>query len=140
VELAESVQPFTNKEPGTTVLAVLAELNNIDKHRLVNVTANTAQIGHVLEVADNPGVPVSGDVAIVGMNVPGRVIVTEAGTKIFSMLFENPSLHVRVKTNAETTVAFEKLGGTPAQPVVHILRMLHGGVNHTLHRFDPLFT
>jgi hypothetical protein len=140
VTVVAALQPFTSPTPDDTILAVLGNLDNVDKHRLLVVTANAANVGHEIVFEDNPGVHVpKTDVAVTGMSPPGRVLVTAKGSSVFSVFFEDPAPHVKVSAKLETTLAFEKLGRVQAMPLIEGLRGIFSGVDDTLRRFTPLF-
>ena len=85
--LIESVQPYATPNPSTSVLAVIEEWCNTDKHRLLLVVSGAARLGDRLEVAgDEP-------VEITGFSPPVLRKVTNDGVELFRINLAMPSGH-----------------------------------------------
>lgn len=140
IEVIRSLQPFTAKDSDDTVLAVLAKLDNVDKHRLLVVTTTAAQLGEELVFENNPDVVVSkGDnIAVTKIDVPNFVNVKPGGSRVGTVTCADPAFGLRFRSDLEVKVAFEKLGRVAAMPVVRGLTLLHEGVVNSIARFRPL--
>ncbi|HCK83672.1 MAG TPA: hypothetical protein DHW63_03890 [Hyphomonadaceae bacterium] len=136
----ENLQPFKQPTPADTILAVVQELNNIDKHRLLVVLSTAAQIGNTIRIADGPWhFPGEKKMAgIVGMSPPATVALTAQGVRVFSIQFSAPAPGIIAHASVEVNLAFEKAGATTNFPVIRGLDHLSAGVSDTLDRLEAL--
>lgn len=141
VKIIESVQPFRQAIPRDTVLCALARASNIDKHRLLLVVGAIAQVGDTIAIGDgssrNDISPK--DVAIVGMSLSQRAIVTAEGASIFALYFDKPSPQVVANAELDVSIAFDQLGEARNVELIGGLKALHSGTAHTVELFANLF-
>jgi hypothetical protein len=135
--LIEDRQPYNNTDrdyrKGT--LWVLAQLDNTDKHRLLNVLIAGA-------VAKEIGIGSQmGDLEITGISPPkGLMEATEDGSEVVRIDFGKYQPDVTVNATVHIDVAFEEFGPIPRQPVVPGLRELSDKVSRVIDLFEPHFS
>ena len=109
-KLIESVQPFTSETPRQTILYVLHQLDIIDKHKLLVVTATAAELGETIVFGDNAAMPKSPkNPNIVGLGSPAPVLASPTGARAFAVQFKEPSPQVTVDADFEFKLAFENV-------------------------------
>jgi hypothetical protein len=131
-----SVQPFVTAAPDDTVLHVVQEFDNKDKHQLLIVLSTVMAIGDQIEV--NPKKP---GIGISGMSPPGAHQISDEGVVVFSLDFVDPVAEEDFEADAKLVpdLAFESCGRVKFAPIVSTLRGLMQGVIHTIGLFDREF-
>ncbi|MBI5318915.1 hypothetical protein [Bradyrhizobium sp.] len=134
--LIRSVQPYTSPTPDDTVLHVVQQFDNLDKHQLLLVTSTVMAIGDKIRV--NP--KVSG-LAITGMTPPYPRKITRDGVVVFGIDLAQPATDTDFDADADfvTHVAFEKCGRAELVEIISTLTGLLQGTAHTVKLFESEF-
>src|ERR1700674_58253 len=132
-ELIRSVQPYTAKAPDDTVLYVIQQYDNLDKHQLLIVVSTVMAIGDQIRIN-----PKKEGIAITGMTPPFPRKITEDGVVIFGIDLEAPATDSEFEAEADfvSQIAFEKCGRVELAPVIQTLTGLLQGTVHTISVFD----
>lgn len=143
-KLITDVQPYTTATPDDTILSVVAELDNQDKHRLLVVLQAAAHIGNQLTFGADPNIPPppnrkGGPPAITGFNMPGPQAVSPEGAIVFSIQLEDHAPEFTADGSVVPVVAFERCGRSKNVPVIRMLEALTEGVTHTVESFANEF-
>jgi hypothetical protein len=143
-KLIEEVQPYTSPTPDDTILNVVAQLDNADKHRLLVLIQSAAYIGKRLTFGADPNIAVPADrngppPAIVGVSLPGPQAVTPEGSVVFSIQLAGPAPEFTVKGEVIPVVAIEKCGRSKNASLVSMLELFEKGVTHTVESFSGEF-
>jgi hypothetical protein len=130
---ALSVQPYTTKAPDDTVLHVIQQYDNLDKHQLLIVVSTVMAIGDQISVS-----PKKEGIAITGLGTPHPRKITKEGLSIFTIDFAEPVKDSEFEANANfiTDLAFEKCGRVELAPIIRTLTGLLSGASHTVGLFD----
>lgn len=139
--LIRSVQPYTSQTPDDTVLEVVRQYDNADKHRLLVVVNNAAVIGHTITIGDSetPKPDDGKPTAIIGLTAPGPKPISPEGEVVFSIQVEEPAPHIVADADVVPVVVFEKCGRVERTPVASTLQALLQGVRHTVDSFENEF-
>lgn len=143
-KLITNVQPYTTSTPDDTILSVVAELDNQDKHRLLVVLQAAAHIGNQLTFGADPNIPPppnrkGGPPAITGFNLPGPQAVSPEGATVFSIQLEDHAPEFTADGSVVPVVAFERCGRSKNAPVIRMLQALSEGVANTVESFSNEF-
>ena len=143
INLIKSVQPYTSGTPTDTVLAVVTEYDNFDKHRVLVVVTTAARIGQNIVIGENSEIarrePAPKSPIIVGFSAPTPRKVTKNGEKVFSILLGEPAPQLEAKADFVIQIAFEKCGLIDVAPVIQALAGLIAGTKHTVELFAGEF-
>ncbi len=142
--LIANVQPYTTLTPDDTILSVVAQLDNQDKHRLLVVLQAAAHIGDHLTFGVDPGISSPPDrngepPAIIGINMPGLQAVSPEGVIVFSVQLKGHAPEFTADGSVIPVVAFERCGRSRNVPVTRMLQFLAQGVTHTVESFAGEF-
>lgn len=140
-QIVESVQPFQSPTPDDTILAVVRDLNNEDKHRLLVVTTTVMRIGNVIRVgADEALVQARGTkdqpINIVGLGGADAKQLHPEGVEIFTIRLSEPTPEFYAEADVEPNIAFEKCGRSTLVPLVPTLRRMTAGVTNVINKFS----
>ena len=144
IDLILQMQPFRQAKPKDTVLAVIQQASNIDKHRVLLVVVAVAALGDVVTVKDSPEFvgPKSPDsmspTSIVGMAVPPFVVLGKDPASIFTMKFGSPNQDISIDVEVQLSLAVEKLGNTENVELIQLVKMLHQGVAHSIETLEAI--
>lgn len=138
-----SVQPFTSSTPDDTVLHVVSELDNADKHRLLVVVAAMADVAETIVIGHNPPTSTSQEraenlPAIVGFGPFGPKRLSKEGVPIFTIKLEAPAPEFTADAPIVPTLAFQQCGRVQYAPLVSTLQNLLHGIGHTVNMFKEL--
>ena len=143
-KLIAGVQPYTTTTPDDTILSVVAQLDNQDKHRLLVVLQAAAHIGKQLTFGADPSIlpppdRTGGPPAIIGISLPGMQTVSPDGAVVFSIQLESHAPEFTANGSVIPVVAFERCGRSRNAPVIRMLQALTQGVTHTVESFAAEF-
>lgn len=126
------MQPYSTATPDDTVLHVIQQYNNLDKHRLLIVVSTAMAIGDQITVS-----PKKPGLAITGMTDPRPRRIAEGGTLIFGIDLAEPATDADFEANANfvSQLAFEKCGHVENAELVSTLKGLLQGTVHTISLF-----
>lgn len=143
-KLIATFQPYTQPNPENTVLSVINEYDNCDKHRLLVVVTTVVRVGTEIHVGvdnkidqsperkgKNPAITNLGDLS------PKKI--SKDGTEIFSIRLEEPFPEFFANANVLPQLAFEKAGHVLLAPTVRTLTGLLAGTRNTIKSFLPEF-
>ena len=143
-QLITEAQPYTQDQPDDTVLCVLREFDNIDKHRLLVVVVTAVKIGDEIHISPSGSMPERQKErdelpAIVGLGIPGAKPLSEDGVVVFSIRLAKPVPEFEANAEIVPQLVFEKCGRVEHGAILPILRGLHAGTRHTVESFSPCF-
>jgi len=137
-----SVQPYTSDTPEDTVLYVIQQYDNLDKHQLLLVVTTFAQVGTQVTIG-KPGErlqSISGQmVGITGFGAPAPRKITKDGAVIFTIDLVEATPEFEAKADIIPQIAFEKCGLVEFAPVIQTLTGLLQGTIHTVNLFASEF-
>jgi hypothetical protein len=135
-----AVQPFTQAVPQNTVLSVINECDNCDKHRLLVVVTTVVRVGQEIRVGVSDKVDESADrkgkaPAITNLGDISAKKIDKEGVEFFSIRLEKPFPEFFASTNVVPQLAFDKCGHVQLAPVVRTLTGLLAGTRNTIKSF-----
>ena len=132
--IIRSVQPYVAATPDDTVLHVVQQYNNIDKHQLLIVVSAIARIGNNIRID-------AGDknVAITGLGDPAPRKITDDGAVVFTIDLADPAPNFFAEADFVPQIAFDKCGRVKLGEVIRILTGLHQGTARTIDLFAKEF-
>lgn len=141
----QSVQPFTTPHPDDTVLHVVSEYNNIDKHRLLVVLGAVADIGREITIGTDQAIAESPErkgkgVNIVGFGEIGPKKVTREGIVVFSIRTAEAAPELTAEALLMPQLVLEKCGRVKLAPLGSTLRGIVAGVRNTVELFADEFS
>ena len=139
-KLVMGVQPYTSPTPQDTVLYVVSEYDNQDKHNLLVVVTAVVQIGQEITIGVDDAIvesaPRKGKTpAITGLGDPSPKKISKEGTEVFSIHLAEPAPELFAKANIVPQLAFEKCGNVQFAPAVRTLAGLLAGSRNTIKSF-----
>lgn len=142
--LVRTVQPYTSSTPDDTVLYVVGQYNNADKHRLLVVVNAAAQIGNTITIGEDPTVVATPEqkgksIAIVGLGSPEPRPITPNGEVVFSIHLQEPTPHLTAEANIVPVVVFDQCGRVKGARVEQTLTGMYHGVRNTIESFADEF-
>lgn len=143
-KLIASVQPFTTPTPDDTVLHVVSQYDNIDKHRLLVVVTTIVKLGNTITIGVNAEIAARPERQgktpnIVGFGDPAPRKLSEKGVVVFTICLAEPAPELTAEAKLELELAFEQCGRVKLAPVVRTLRGLVAGTRHTVEKFAKEF-
>lgn len=140
------MQPFNEQDPNDSILKVVSDLNNRDKHNLLIVVAAAAFlkrdiiIGTNIEIAQKLGRE-GKEVRIVNFisSDPMKKQLTEEGTVFFAIQLAEPAPEFIATADVSPFFALEKCGSLEFPNLIKLLLHLHTGVKNTLNQFYSYF-
>ncbi len=130
--IVESQQPFKQPEPANVILAVVQELDNQDKHRMLLLTGALTTIQEDLVIGSPQDETVGGElVAITAFGNLLPVELVESGAKVFSCKFQSPVKHFYVGAEPKFDVALKQCGNISNAHLIGLLTGLLAGVHGT---------
>jgi hypothetical protein len=129
--LIEGFQPYQREQPKPSLLNLLREWNNADKHRLLVFVGGAIRLGERITVDESDG-PFS----IVGMS-PARVKrVTSSGADVVTISLGEEHAVFRARGEFQPTVVIENLEGLEAATVSEVLTKTVGFIRHLFSVFQ----
>ena len=140
IKLIAAVQPYTQPAPQNTVLSVINEYDNCDKHRLLVVVTTVVKIGQEIRVGIDDRVDGSEDrrgknPVITNLGDPSPKKISKQGTEVFSIRLEEPFPEFYADVNIAPQLTFEKCGNIQLMPVTPMLSALLAGTRSTIKSF-----
>jgi hypothetical protein len=145
-EKITEMQPFNEQDPNDSILKIVSDLNNRDKHNLLIVVAAAAFlkrdiiIGTNIEIAQKLGRE-GKEVRIVNFisSDPMKKQLTEEGTVFFAIQLAEPAPEFIATADVSPFFALEKCGSLESPNLIKLLLHLHTGVKNTLNQFYSYF-
>lgn len=137
-DIIRSMQPFQNAVPDDTVLSVVAQYDNADKHRLLVIVNAAAKLGANIAIGPDPAASLEQSekqIIVVGLGNPGPTAISPQGEVVFSIAFHEPSPHVMAEAQFTPVVVFEKCGIVAGAPVANMLN----GICDVIRSYIELF-
>jgi hypothetical protein len=143
-KLIIAVQPYTSPTPEDTVLAVINQYDNFDKHRLLVIVSTIVKLGEEVTIGTNPEVASStarqGKMPnIVGFIDPGPRKISEDGVDVFTIQLAEAAPELIANANLVPELAFEECGLLKFALVIPTLVGLFYGTKHTIETFAGEF-
>lgn len=140
--IIESQQPYTQKNPADTVLAVVQDFNNQDKHRLLLVTSSVAALHEEITVGSESSTASEGSKkvpSIVGFKDFEPVALNANGVRIFSIQFAEPVVNFHVHAKPKFHVALMQCGAVRNAVLPFTMKNILTGVRGTIKLFESEF-
>jgi|GEM_PF-1019915 len=142
--LIRSVQPFTTPTPEDTILYVVSQYDNADKHRLLVVVTSVADLGKTVTIGTKR---VNSEIEehkekvpnIVGFGEMGAKKVSSDGTIVWSIKFAEPAPEFTADALLVPQLAFDQCGRVKFAPLIPTLRNILAGTRHTIEVFAGEF-
>lgn len=118
--IIESRQPYSNgNNIKTHFLYVLREMNNADKHRLLNFII---AVGAAKELVIDPGRETNqGEPAeVIGISPPNPAQPTAKGAEVLRIFFGKPEPDMQIFGKPEMLVTLEDSGILPKKPIIKV--------------------
>jgi hypothetical protein len=143
-KLVRAVQPYTSSTPDDTVLYVVGQYDNADKHRLLVVVTAAAQIGDTITIGEDPTVIIPPEkqgksVNIVGLGSPAPKQISPTGEVVFSIHLQEPTPQLTADARLVPVLVFEQCGRVMGAPVTQTLTGIYHGVHNTIESFAGEF-
>lgn len=142
--LIRSVQPFTSPSPDDTVLYVVSQYDNADKHRLLVVVTAIADLGQTVTIGTNTAIAATAERKgkppnIVGFGEMGPKKVTGEGTIVWAIKLAEPASEFMANAPLVPLLALDQCGRVKYAPLVPTLRNVLAGTRHTVEQFAGEF-
>lgn len=142
--LIRSVQPFTTPTPDDTVLYVVSQYDNADKHRLLVVVIAVAELGQPVTIGTNSTIAETEERRgklpnIVGFGEWGPKKVCKEGATVFSIKLAEPAPELTAEAFLIPQLALDQCGRVKSAPLIPTLRNILAGVRHTIELFAGEF-
>jgi hypothetical protein len=135
--IIESAQPYHATQPRDDPLAILQDLNNIDKHRLLLVVSSYTYVPDTIRFSGDK--IENGELTIIPENWSRRMVrAVEGGAELFSARFHRP-VKVDMYAQFAPQIAFEKFGLRQDEPIIPGLTSLRDAVVKTIKLFATEF-
>lgn len=139
-KIIEDQQPFTQANPADTILAVVQEYDNQDKHRLLLVTSSVAAIHNQLvlggEATTGEG-GVENHLRIVSFkDFQQPATLSKEGVRVFSCQFEKPIADFNVQATPKFEVALKQCGAVTNAILPFTMKNILAGVRGTIRLFE----
>jgi hypothetical protein len=138
--IIERTQPYHASVPKRDPLAILHDLNNIDKHKLLLVVASYTYVPHSISLDfTTTNHPRYDEIEYIPVDWPDRMVRSvEGGAELLRMRFERP---ISVKMNAQFApqIALEDFGASQNEPLLIRLAILRDSVVKTIDLFRGEF-
>ena len=128
--LIELTQPYQPTHPSPSLLNLLREWNNADKHRLLVVVGGAAALGNQIRIEEADSA-----FSVVEMTPPFVKRVTKEGADIFTLFLGEP--HSRFRAHAEVVphVAIEHVGPLDCASVSEVVTKMAAFIRHIFDGF-----
>ena len=142
--IVASDQPYTSQTPEDTILQVVSELDNADKHRLLVVVATVADVSESIVIGEDPIIAALPERLgkkpnIVGFGQFGMQRLRGDGVPIFTVKLQEPAPEMTLQSAPVAALAFELSGGIKLAPLIDTLRLMVNGVGGTVNLFKEEF-
>ncbi|MGO4684320.1 hypothetical protein [Hyphomicrobium sp. 2TAF46] len=143
-EIVTRVQPCNaSTTPRDTILSAVREMNNVDKHHLLLVTAATAMLGDTVTIGDHSSVPMldvhGNPPRIIGMGPPETIEVTENYKEFWRINLATPTPQFEANADISIAVAFSECGLAKHIDLTKVLPAMVAGITHTINEFRGEF-
>ncbi len=142
-QIIKDVQPFTSATPDDTVLFVVSEYDNADKHRLLTVLTSIATVGDITIGTDDsiekPEGRKSSTPTIVGFGDLGMKRLDKDGVNVFSIQLAEPAPELTASAPLAPQLALDRCGRVELAPLIPTLRNLLIGTQHTIESLSQEF-
>ncbi len=143
-KLIRSVQPFTTPTPDDTVLFVVSQYDNVDKHRLLVVVTTVVQLENTIKIGVDADIATSPErqgktPTIVGLGDPRPRRLCKEGVVVFTIRMAEPAPELTAEAQLVPELAFEKCGRVRFAPVIRMVKGLAAGTRHTIEMFAGEF-
>jgi hypothetical protein len=140
--IIEAEQPYTQQDPADTILAVVQDFNNQDKHRLLLVTSSVAALHDQITIGGGPNIAPDGQLTgpnIVGFRDLEPISLNINGARVFSVQFAAPVNDFYVQAQPEFHVAFKQCGAVKNAILPFTMKNILAGVRGTIKLFEGEF-
>lgn len=142
--LIRSVQPFTTPTPDDTILFVVSQYDNADKHRLLVVVTAVADLGQTVTIGTNCAIAETEERRgkfpnIVGFGEMGPKKVSSDGTIVFAIKLAEPAPELIADAPLVPQLALDQCGRVKFAPLIPTLRNILAGTRHTIELFAGEF-
>lgn len=142
--LIQGVQPFTTPTPDDTILYVVGENDNVDKHRLLVVVTAVADLGRTVTIGENKSIAETegknGKLPnIVGFGEMGPKKLTNEGTIVWSIRLAEPAPEFTAEAPLVPQLVLDRCGRVKFAPLIQTLRNILKGTRHTVELFAGEF-
>ncbi len=138
--IIEDQQPYKQANPIDTILAVVQEYDNRDKHRLLLVTSSIAAIHDHIVIGGEPRIEKDGSehhpiiVSFKDFQQPANL--TKEGVRVFSCQFEKPVTDFYVQATPKFEVALQQCGAVKNAILPFTIKNILAGVRGTVKLFE----
>jgi len=142
--LIRSVQPFTTPTPDDTILYVVSQYDNADKHRLLVVVTAVADLGQTVTIGTSGAISETEERKgklpnIVGFGEMGPKKVSGEGTIVWSIKLAEPAPEFTADASLVPQLALDQCGRVRFAPLIPTLRNILAGTRHTIELFAGEF-
>ena len=142
--LIQSVQPFTTPTPDDTILFVVSQYDNADKHRLLVVVTAVADLGRTVTIGTNGTIAETEERRgkhpnIIGFGETGPKKVSREGSIVFSIKLAEPAPELTADALLVPQLALDQCGRVKFSPLIPTLRNILAGTQHTVELFAGEF-
>lgn len=143
-KLIMAVQPYTTPTPDDTVLYIVNQYDNIDKHRLLVVVTTLVKLGEEITIGADAGIATTParqgkTFNIIGFGDNGPRKISKDGVEVFTIRLAEPAPEFVASANLAPELAFEQCGRLKFAPVFRILVGLFYGTRGTIETFSGEF-
>ena len=139
-KLIQSVQPFTTPTPDDTILFVVSQYDNADKHRLLVVVTAVADLGDTMTIGSDKAIADTAERKgkvpnIVGFGDFGPKKLSNDGVIVFSIRLAEPAPEFTADAPLIPQLALDQCGRVKLAPLIHTLRHALEGTRNTIELF-----
>ncbi len=133
--ILEQLQPYQPQHPTPSLLNLLREWNNADKHRLLVVVGGAAALGDQVTIEESDS-----SFSIVGMTPPHIRKVTEQGADVFTIFLGEPHAIFRASAVFVPHVAVENVGPLECASVAEVVTKMISFTRYIFSQFAREFS
>lgn len=139
-----SVQPFTTPTPDDTILYVVSQYDNTDKHRLLVVVTAVADLDKTVTIGTNKALSETAGRCgklpnIVGFGEMGTKQLSDEGVVVWSIKLAEPAPELTADATLVPQLALAQCGRVKFAPLIPTLRNILAGTRHTIELFAGEF-
>jgi hypothetical protein len=133
--IVEQLQPYQTEHPTPSLLNLMREWNNADKHRLLVVVGGAAALGDRVTIEESDSA-----FSISGMTPPHIRKVTDQGASVFTIFLGEPHETFRATAEFRPHVAVENVGSLECASVAEVVAKMIGFTRYIFLQFAQEFT
>jgi hypothetical protein len=143
-KLIIAAQPYTTPTPDDTILYVVNQYDNIDKHRLLAIVTTIVKLGEKITIGSDAEIATTlsrqgKGPCIIGLEDPSPSKISKDGAEVFIFRFDEPAPEFVANAELVPDLVFEEFGRNKFSSVIPALVGLFKGTKGTIETFSGEF-